>query len=272
MEKKLYISPLPENSGPGDLLGAITGESGVDGSDVGEINIQGSIGTVFVSDEVAEKVARDVENVSGVSVSIASADDDYKSHFMELERLVEIEREEEMKRHEREIRNTSGYEREEKGRAILHLRGRDEGTGLGGKHLIKFMRQKQGEQLPETEIAVGDLVMISKNDPLRDDNPTGTVAEKTNYSITVAFDKKPPGFLYGKGLRCDLYVNDITYQRQLEALVEICDASDSRLKELGDKALGRKDIEFDDCGYGLESLNSDLNESQRRAIENALSS
>ncbi|KXA88676.1 hypothetical protein AKJ61_04435, partial [candidate division MSBL1 archaeon SCGC-AAA259B11] len=196
MEEKLYVVGLPENSGPGDVLGAIANETDVQGSKVGEINVKGSVATVFVSKEEANAVVEGLHNVSGEPVKVVCEEKDgSRFHFVKLAELVEIEREEEMRRHETEIRNISGSEREKKGRAILHLRGKDEGTGLGGKQLVKFVRQRQGEPLPENEIGVGDLVMLSKNDPLRDDNPTGTVAEKSNYSITVAFDTKPPGFL-----------------------------------------------------------------------------
>ncbi|MFC7007680.1 hypothetical protein [Halalkalicoccus salilacus] len=45
---------------------------------------------------------------------------------------------------------------------------------------MKFVRQRSDEELPETEIGVGDLVMLSKRDPLREDNPTGTVTAVTN--------------------------------------------------------------------------------------------
>lgn len=53
-----------------------------------------------------------------------------------------------MDRHDREIREYSGREREANGRAILDLEGRDEGEGLGGYH-VKFVRQRSDEELPE---------------------------------------------------------------------------------------------------------------------------
>ncbi len=269
-KEKLYISGLPENSGPGNLLGAIAGEAGVDGGKVGNIEIKGSVATVDISGDIKDIVIQELDNVSGNPVQVSDACDP-RSHFLELALLVEIEREEEMERHEREMRTMSGRERESEGRAILHLRGRDEGTALGGKHMVKFMRQRQGEPLPDTEIGVGDLVMLSKNNPLNDDNPTGTVAEKTNYSVTAAFDMKPPGFVYGKGLRCDLYVNDITYQRQLKALNRVYGTSDAELRSLAQTALGEGDIEFGEVEGRVEFLNGELNNSQREAVKRALS-
>ncbi|WP_336363966.1 hypothetical protein [Halalkalicoccus salilacus] len=119
--------------------------------------------------------------IGGSEVDVIRLDDTKagREYVEEYSRLVELEREAEMDRHDREIRECSGREREAKGRAILDLEGRDEGEGLGGYH-VKFVRQRSDEELPETEIGVDDLVMLSKRDPLREDNPTGTVTVVTN--------------------------------------------------------------------------------------------
>ncbi|MFW6389897.1 MAG: IGHMBP2 family helicase, partial [Halanaerobiales bacterium] len=182
------------------------------------------------------------------------------------EKLVELERIEEMERHELEIKRLSPEEREEKGRAILYLKGRNEGTAFGNKPIVKFIRQRPGEELPETEISVGDLIMISKNRPLDDNNPSGTVAEKTRYSISVVFDNEPPSFVYGKNLRIDLYVNDITFQRMLEALEKVKNKSELRKKLLGKKELEWAETELSEIDW----VNSKLNDSQKDAVENSL--
>ncbi len=187
---------------------------------------------------------------------------DYQDHF---EYLVELEREEEMERHRSEIENLSGRERQEKGRAVLRMKGKDQGKGLGGSHIVKFTGR--GE-LPDTEISVGDLVMVSKNQPTNPDNPTGTVIEKTNYSISVAFDGKPHGFVYGKGLRLDLYVNDITFQRMLDAL-ESFEEVEGGKKNLRDILVGDREPQFGEVP-DIEVNNEKLNESQREAVRKSL--
>jgi ATP-dependent RNA helicase DeaD len=55
----LFIS-VGERDGlrPGDLLGAITGEAGVDGREVGKIDIRESHSVVEVHDDVARKVIK----------------------------------------------------------------------------------------------------------------------------------------------------------------------------------------------------------------------
>ncbi|MBM7624039.1 IGHMBP2 family helicase [Sporohalobacter salinus] len=273
----VVVENLPQYVGPGDIVGAFTNEVQMDGNKIGKIDFINDKALVEVEDEIADKVVEvmDQNQVSGIKVNVYIDDgirqkmDKISSYVSKFKRLVQMEREAEMRKHELEIKNLSGYEREEKGRAILHLRGRDQGDGFGGKKLVKFMRQRRGEELPDTEISVGDLVMLSKNQPLRDDNPTGTVAEKTRYSITVVFDEDPAGFVYGKGLRADLYVNDITFQRMLDAISEIEDA-EGRLAKLRNKFLGLEDIEFADEDHDIEFENENLNEPQQEAVKQAM--
>jgi len=192
---------------------------------------------------------------------------DPEAYSEHLSALVQLEREEEMEAHEREIRSLSGAERQARGRAVLNLRGRGQGEALEG-HLVKFLG-RPGEELPETEILVGDLVMVSRGEPLRGDNPTGTVTEKTGYSLTVAFDGRPPSFVTGKGLRVDLYVNDITYQRMLEALGRLRTAG-GRLGALRDVLVGAAEPAEPEAVDPDWWYDPALNDSQRRAVVRAL--
>ncbi len=188
---------------------------------------------------------------------------EYIEHFSTL---VELERGEQMRLHEDEMRRLSGREREEKGRALLNMRGKSQGLGLGGKYMVRFTKQNRTE-LPECEIEVGDLVLVSKpgTAPWDEGNPTGTVAEKTAYSIMIAFDDMPPGFVFRKNVRIDLFVNDITFQRMLGAL--------KRFKQLPrkrkDKLLGKAEPEFDAIP-AVEFFNDSLNASQREAVKKSL--
>ena len=189
-------------------------------------------------------------------------DNKYIGHFTEL---VELEREEQMRRHEEEMRRLSGREREDRGRAFLMMKGKSQDLGLGGKHLVKFRKQTAGITLPESEIEVGDLVLISKTSLWDEDNPLGTVAEKTSYAITIAFDNAPPGFVYRKELRIDLFVNDITFQRMIEALKQF-----KRLPRWRkDKLLGNTAPEFTQTDK-IEFFNTKLNKSQQEAVIRSL--
>ncbi|MBD3178254.1 MAG: IGHMBP2 family helicase [Candidatus Latescibacteria bacterium] len=193
-----------------------------------------------------------------------------KKYLKKFRSLVEKERAEEMRWHENEIRRLSGKEREKRGRAILNLRGRNQGTGLGGRYIVKFLRQRHGEMLPEHEFNTGDLVMLSRGNPLSADTPSGTVIEKSRFSITAVFDKAPPRYIFKKNLRMDLYVNDITFQRMIEAL-GILAAARGRLARMRNKLLGISDIRGPEPAE-LELFNKELNEVQVRAVRKAISS
>ena len=260
--------------GPGDIVGALANEASVDPAVIGAIDIDDGTATVEVRPDVADRILETLDGgrIGNATVSITPLDDETESARRYADRLtdlVEMERAEEMRRHEREIKTLSGREREDRGRALLRMRGRDEGEGLGGHH-VKFVRATKGEPLPDHELRVGDLVMISKQDPLRDDNPTGTVTQVTNYSLTASFDPKPDGWVFGKGLRVDLYVNDIPYQRMQDALAQLPTA-DGALKRLRDVSTGAS-ASTDAAPAAIKTWhNLALNESQRRAVREALS-
>ncbi len=279
--EKLLIQGLKEE-GPGDIVGAITSKVGIPPEEIGDIEIKESHAEVDVYQEVADEIVKKMDNNtignSEVQVDYFNKQDLYVTDkFENLEdyidtytHLIELEREQEMKEHTREMENLSGKQREKKGRAILHLDGKDKGEGLGG-YLVKFVRNFKGEELPKNEISVGDLVMLSKQDPLREDNPTGTVAEKTKYSITISFDGKPQGFVFSQDLRMDLYVNDITFQRMKEALAYLEDADDDLIK-LREILINNREPDINSVGELDYFHNSQLNDSQQKAVEKSLAS
>ncbi|MGM0509311.1 MAG: IGHMBP2 family helicase [Fusobacteriota bacterium] len=272
--KEIIITGIDKRVGPGDIVGAFINEAGISPKDIGKIDINKGKAKVEIKNDKVSKVVQKMNGnkIAGVKVTVQG--DKPPEDMTKLEKyvskyksLVEMERKEEMERYQKEMNNLSGYVREKKGRAILHLSGRDQGEVLGGKYKVKFVRQKRGEQLPDTEISVGDLAMISKGDP-KAKNPTGTVIDKTRYSLDVVFDSQPPKFVYKKGLRLDLYVNDIAYQRMLEAIDNLQNAK-GRLKALREKILESKKVKFlpeEDVEY----FNKDLNNSQKRAVKSAI--
>jgi len=131
-------------------------------------------------------------------------------YIQKLKRLVELERKAEIEAMREEMRKLSGVQREKLGRAILNLNGKIIGQEFGYK-LVKYGRSKPFK----TEISVGDLVLISKGKPLASDL-VGIVTEKGSRFIVVALESVPSWAL--KGVRIDLYANDITFRRMIENL------------------------------------------------------
>lgn len=273
----LEIINIDKSIGPGDIVGAFINEVGLDSNDIGKIKIDKRNGKAEV--EVAERSAKKVvetmddNQIGGVHVKVKAKNPDdlidkkVIDYYSKFSSLVELERQEEMERHKLEIKYLSPKERQAKGRAVLELKGKDDGTAFGHKPAVKFIKQNRGIKLPDTEIGPGDLVMISLNEPLNSDNPTGTVSEKTRYSLTVVFDKQPPSFVYGKNLRLDLYVNDISFQRMLTALDKIKNCP-KKLKKKRDLLLNKVNPAYSE--KEIEVLNNNLDEYQQKAVKKSL--
>ena len=138
--------------------------------------------------------------------------DEYVNHFL---RLIQLEREAEKEFHLNEIKNLSGKEREKKGRAILKLKGRYIGEIIGGFKVYRFYR----EDMPEHQIKVGDVVLISKKNPLKS-GIEGTVLDKGKNFISITLKQEIKNIEKGYW-RVDLFVNDVTFKRMVEALYDI---------------------------------------------------
>ncbi len=156
-----------------------------------------------------------------------------------------------------EIRRLSGLEREKKGRAILNLRGKVIGEEFGFK-LVRF-----GRKMPfETEISVGDEVLVSRGNPLKS-NLIGVVTEKGTRFITVALENLPEWAL--KDVRIDLYASDLTFRRWVENLKNLRSLRVLKLALGEEKPSEPHFVEF-------EPYDAALNESQKKAVSGALGS
>ncbi len=178
-----------------------------------------------------------------------------------LLRAVEYEREEERRRHIEEIKFLSGVEREDKGRALIGLVKRKVGRALGGDYLYAF-RKKGSSFLPDTQIGVGDQVIISQFNPLDANNPTATVYEVSARNITVAC-ATTLSMNNSRPLRLDLYVNDITFQRMEAALTELKGSFHSKVQAI---LSGLYKANSTPKGFS----NTALNTVQNRAVDYAL--
>ncbi len=167
-----------------------------------------------------------------------------------------------MRIHRREIKDLSPQKRQDRGRTLLNMKGKEQGHSLEG-FKIKFTSTGR---LPYTEIGVGNLIIVSENDPLNRNNPTGTVTNKTKYSIEVAFSEKPDTFINGNYLRIDLYVNDITFQRMLEAIEQLKTKKNCLKVLLGKSKLDSRLSNFKSIAIN----NTRLNNYQTKAVTQAV--
>ena len=184
-----------------------------------------------------------------------------KKYIKNLIMLVNYERDAEIDLMTHEISTMSGQRREELGRAINKLKGKYAGKELG-LQIVQFGRS----EIIETEISVGDMVLISTDNPLRSDL-TGTVTEKGARFIKVAFDKRIPKWALKKKVRLDLYANDITFRRMEDNLKHLSLKGKNALEYILNQRNPKKNRPVPYINY----IDQSLNDSQKSAIENALS-
>ena len=184
-----------------------------------------------------------------------------KKYIKNLIKLVNYERDAEIELMRFEIAHMSGQKREELGRAINKVKGKYIGEELGLK-IVQFGRS----EIIDTEISVGDMVLVSTANPLSSDF-TGTVTEKGARYIKVAFDKRIPRWVVKKKVRLDLYANDVTFRRMEDNLNHLSLKGKNALEYMLTERNPKKNKPVPYIDY----IDKSLNESQKRAIENALS-
>ncbi len=180
-----------------------------------------------------------------------------------LLQAIECEREEERERHISEIKSLSPLMREKKGRALINLKKRKPEITLTGDYIYSFYKKDKSD-LPDTEIAVGDQVVISQYDPLDSTNPSAIVYEVGKNYIKL----QTPVLIKGvsRPYRLDLFVNDLTYMRMEKALSQAKSPANNFIQEIlaGNYFANTKP-------YENGGLPKDLNQKQQEALEYSLS-
>lgn len=181
----------------------------------------------------------------------------YVKHLLSL---VNRERDYEREGMLKEIKDLTADERERKGRAVNNLEGKFVKKELN-KHIVKFSRLKN----IKTEITVGNQVKISKGNPLKSEL-IGTVTEKRQNSISVAFDRKLPKYVFNSKIRMDLIVNDVTFSRMENNLKNLNEQGKSVIKLICQNirfGYSKKDVD-------LNYRDARLNDYQKEAINQSL--
>ena len=184
-----------------------------------------------------------------------------KKYIRNLIELINLERDAEISTMTHEMTVLSGEEREELGRAIVGLRAQKLGKELG-LQIVQFTKH----ELLETEISVGNMVLISEgDDPLKSDFK-GVVSQRSDKYIKVAFNRRIRNWEVKKNVRMDLYANDITFKRMHDNLKQLTQSGRDALEYL----LGNKKPKRDRPIPQVDFSDDNLNDSQKEAIRHAL--
>ncbi len=177
---------------------------------------------------------------------------DYINYF---KALIEKERVSQKEFHLNEIKRLSPNERQKRGRAVLGLRMKYAGEFLDFK-IYKFNRNN----MPEHQIKVGDIVLISKGEPLKFNQEA--VVSSIGKNFIEVYSKEP--IFRSKLYRIDLFVNDITFKRMEKALEEM---EKSHFKDI---LLGKKTPLVIEDDVFSENLNSSQNIALKKSIKSEI--
>jgi len=129
--------------------------------------------------------------------------------------LVQAELNEEQQQVEERLRQWPLGRLRAEGLVLLGLSGSKRGNYFGKTILV--MREDRGGELPFHRFGSGDLVTLSRNNPLTERCTEAIVLDKSRFEVRVVVDRLPPGLSSGTW-RVDRGVNLVAYQRAAAAL------------------------------------------------------
>ncbi len=199
-------------------------------------------------------------------------------YFQHLARLIRLEADAEKQEDLLAMQRHLSAGAEASGRSLVNLVIRDQDAGLGGSVLLTLGKRNQSLPLPWTRLGPGSPVIFSEEGA---GNPSenasgwrGVVSRLQRDSIQVAFAEWPEAGLLAAAerptFRLDRSSDEISRQRQLQALEKARGAQGSRLALLRDVLLGLQAPSFSD-EVDVPFLDAGLNVTQQRAVRYALS-
>jgi len=194
-------------------------------------------------------------------------------HFQRLLRLLELESEAEKQLALREAQRRTPAEAEAAGHSLTRLAIREEDGGLGGRVLLTLEKRNQELALPWTRLGVGTPVLLSEEGRQAAGETApgwrGVVSRLDRRSIQVALAQWPEPEAERPTFRLDRSTDEISRQRQRQALEKAQFANDSRLAELRAVLLGERPAAFR-AEAQVQTLDENLNATQQAAVRFAL--
>jgi ATP-dependent RNA/DNA helicase IGHMBP2 len=199
-------------------------------------------------------------------------------HFQRLARLIQLEAEAEKQEDLRAMQRHLPGGDEASGNCLVNLVIRDQDAGLGGSILLTFGKRNQNLALPWTRLGTGSPVLLSEEGPNSSAKNVsgwrGVVSRLQRDSIQIAFAEWPESALLAESertaFRLDRSSDEISRQRQRQALDKAGGANKSRLAQLRDVLLGKQPPTFHPV-EPITALDTNLNEPQLEAVRFALS-
>ena len=273
----VQLDGLPNRTTRGTIVRLLEQVARLDRRSIGAIELRGRAATIEVPQD---QVARLVRTLDGVSLgnhhlrasseaTAPAARASVEDHFAHLRRLLDIEGRAEVEQALARIQRKSGPEAEASGDSLIGMVARDEYAGLGGRTLLTLTKQDRSQPLPWNRLGVGTPVLLSDH-RAPSAGWLGVVSERSTAAIQVALGFFPSASDSSTRYRLDVSSDEVARQRQRAALERARIARGDRLAELRATLLGDRVPLFQNAPEWTP-LDASLNESQRQAVEFALS-
>ena len=152
-----------------------------------------------------------------------------QDHFERFNRLIDLELEDEMSAVEERLRKWGRERMVENGITLFELEGRNDGW-LFGERIIKLFTRS--ETLPHHRFRHGDIVILSRKNPLKEKVIEGTVLSRSRKFIRIVV-KEQPAKIRSDTWRLDRGANRVAHDRMAGALEALfSEESSTLLREL----------------------------------------
>ncbi|HET6422511.1 MAG TPA: AAA domain-containing protein, partial [Planctomycetaceae bacterium] len=163
---------------------------------------------------------------------------------------------------------STGAAAEQSGCSLVGLAIRDETVGFGGRVVVTLGKRDRRLELPWTRLNVGSPVMLSEETETAEAMCRGIVTQRDRETVTVAVAEAPEPVGERPLFRLDLSSDEISRQRQREALRKAIAAERGPLAILKRCLLGEELAVFGTAKAWTPL--SPLDDSQRDAVSHAL--
>ena len=148
-----------------------------------------------------------------------------QDHFERFNRLIDWELEDEMSAVEERLRKWGRDQLVENGITLFDLEGRNDGW-LFGERIVKLFTR--GESLPHHRFRHGDIVTLSRKNPLKEKVIEGTVLSRSRKFIRIVV-KEQPAKIRSDTWRLDRGANRVAHDRMAAAIESLFSEENSTL-------------------------------------------
>ncbi|MBS0206842.1 MAG: AAA family ATPase [Planctomycetes bacterium] len=188
--------------------------------------------------------------------------------FRRLRRCLDHEAAEETREVVRRSRQATGAAAERSGLSLIGLAIRSEMAGFGGRAVLTLGKRDQRVDLPWTRLNPGSPVVLSEEQSPEKSAWRGVITDRDRSTITVAVAETPEPVSDRPTFRLDVSSDEVSRQRQHEALRKAEGAERGRLAALKRRLLGEEAPGFATPRAWTAYLR--LDESQIAAVDYAL--